>query len=348
MDVLSDVLGVVRLSGAVFFAAEFSAPWALRSPNPELLAKVVMPEADCVSLFHILLEGECFIACGTEASARLAAGDVVVLPHGDSHTMRSSDAAVTTPIEHVLSRATPDALPQVSLGGGGQTSRFICGYLNCDQRFQPLFAALPSMLLVRRRSGYGLVDGVGRGGRRPAPVPRGSSAWLETTLSLTVSEATSARPGNDAILRRLTELMFVEIIREYVQQLPTEQCGWLAALRDPQVGKALRLLHGDPTRNWTVDELAHEVAVSRSALAQRFTRVIGEAPIRYLAAWRMQLARQLLRESPGDSIQAVAARLGYESEPAFHRAFKRATGRPPGAWRRDRQKLSRRRHPLGV
>jgi AraC family transcriptional regulator, alkane utilization regulator len=338
MDVLSDVLGVMRLSAAVFFTAEFSAPWALRSPNPELLAPLVLPQAECVSLFHILLDGECFIAYDTHAAVRLAPGDILVFPHGDSHTMRSTDAAATTRLEYVLSRAAPDALPRVSLGGGGRTSRFICGYLNCDQRFAPLFATLPTMLLVRAGNRYATIEALGRGGERAAPVPHGSSAWLETTLRFTVSEANSARPGNDAMLRRLTELMFVEIIREYMQQLPQGERGWLAGLKDPHVGKALHLLHADPMRNWTVDELAHQVAMSRSALAQRFTRLIGEAPIRYLANWRMQLAKQMLRDGAGDSIQAVATRVGYESEPAFNRAFKRATGSPPAAWRKHGRK----------
>jgi AraC-like DNA-binding protein len=338
MDVLSDVLGVMRLSGAVFFTAEFSAPWALRSPNPELLAPLVLPEAECVSLFHILLDGECLIACDGEAAVPMATGDVVVLPHGDSHNMRSTDATTTTPLEHVLSSGAPGALRHVSLGGGGRSSSFMCGYLNCDQRFAPLFATLPTMLLVRAGHGYAWVEAVGRRGDRAAPVPRGSSAWLETTLRFMVSEANAARPGNAAMLRRLTELMFVEIIREYMQQLPEGERGWLAGLKDPHVGKALRLLHSDPMRTWTVDDLAHEVAMSRSALAQRFTRLTGEAPMRYLAAWRMQLARQMLRDGAVSSIQAVAERVGYESEPAFNRAFKRATGLPPATWRKDGRK----------
>lgn len=333
MDVLSDVLRAVRLCGSVFFTAEFSSPWALNSPNPELLASIVMPEAEHMSLFHILMEGQCLVDCGAYTSVAMEAGDVVVFPHGHSHTMRSDDNARTTRLDHVLSRPSPDALPQVSFGGGGRRARLICGYLNCSQRFAPLFEALPPILIVRRRDDYAAVETVDGDSRNTAGVPQESSTWLATTLKFTVHEAVAARPGNAAMLGRLTELMFVEIIREYMQQLNANEHGWLAALRDPYVGKALRLIHENPMRQWTVDVLAHEVAASRSALAQRFTRLLGESPMKYLSGWRMHLAKQMLRDH-GDNIQAIAERVGYESEPAFNRAFKKATGCPPATWRR--------------
>lgn len=164
-------------------------------------------------------------------------------------------------------------------------------------------------------------------------MPQGSGTWLGTTLKFTVNEARAARPGNAAILGRLTELMFVEILREYMQRLPSSHGGWLSGLKDPHVGKALRLMHEDPVRDWTVDELAREVAISRSVLAQRFTTLVGEAPMRYLAGWRMQVAKQMMRDGEAN-VQDIAMRVGYESEAAFSRAFKRATGSPPTAWRR--------------
>ena len=171
------------------------------------------------------------------------------------------------------------------------------------------------------------------------PVPPGSGTWLGTTLKFTISEARVARPGNAAMLGRLTELMFVEIIREYMHRLPASQGGWLAGLNDDSVGKALRLLHTNPGREWTVDDLAREAAVSRSVLAQRFTELVGDTPMRYLANWRMQLAKQTMREGTRN-IQEVATRVGYESEAAFNRAFKRATGSPPakGAVSRARKR----------
>jgi AraC family transcriptional regulator, alkane utilization regulator len=164
-------------------------------------------------------------------------------------------------------------------------------------------------------------------------VPHGSSTWLATTLKFTINEARTARPGNTAMLGRLTELMFVEILREYMHRLPATQGGWLAGLNDEHVGKALRLLHADARREWTVDDLAREVAVSRSVLARRFTDLVGEAPMRYLANWRMQLAKEMMREGTRN-IQEVATRVGYDSEAAFNRAFKRATGTPPATWRK--------------
>jgi AraC family transcriptional regulator, alkane utilization regulator len=333
MDVLSDVLRVVRLSGAVFFTADFSSPWAIESPIPELLASAVIPEAECVVLFHILVDGECEVECQGHPETTMAAGDVIVFPHGDQHTMRSHGAATPTPLTSIFSPGRYDEPPQLSFGGGGRTSRFVCGYLNCDQRFSPLVEALPTMLLVRSRDNYSAIEAVDACGSRPTVVPQGSSTWLGTTLKFTINEAKAARPGNAAMLGRLTELMFVEILREYMQRLPDNEGGWLAGVNDAHVGKALRLLHADPQRSWTVEELAREVAVSRSVLAQRFTELVGEAPMRYLANWRMQLAKQMMREG-ARNIQDVATRVGYDSEAAFNRAFKRATGSPPATWRK--------------
>ena len=333
MDVLSDVLRVVRLSGSVFFTADFSSPWAIESPIPEKLASAVMPKAECVVLFHILVDGECEVACQRHPLTTMESGDVVVFLRGDQHTMRSHGAVRATPLSSVFSPGNYDEPPQLSYGGGGRTSRFVCGYLNCDQRFSPLVEALPTMLLVRSRDDYSAIEAVDANGSRPTVVPQGSGTWLGTTLKFTINEARAARPGNAAMLGRLTELMFVEILREYMQRLPASEGGWLAAVNDVSVGKALRLLHTDPVRDWTVDELAKEVAISRSVLAQRFTELVGEAPMRYLANWRMQLAKQMLREG-AHNIQEVATRVGYDSEAAFNRAFKRATGSPPATWRK--------------
>lgn len=331
MDVLSDVLRVIHLSGAVFFKAEFSAPWALDSPNPELLASVVIPGADCVVLFHVVTEGDCVVQCPGHPGVKIEAGDVIVLPHGEAHTMRSDDAAEATALTAVFSPAPRDELPLVSLGGGGQKSRFICGYLNCDQRFVPLTDALPTMFVMRSRHDYVAIEAIDGTGRHSRQVPQGSDTWLSTTLKFTVNEANSGRPGSATMLGRLAELMFVDIVREYMDQLPPERCSWLTGLKDAHVGGALRLLHAHPTRNWTVDELAHAVAISRSGLAQRFRQFVGQSPMRYLATWRMQLAKQMLREG-GHTIQDVASHVGYQSEAAFNRAFRREAGAPPAAW----------------
>jgi AraC-like DNA-binding protein len=333
MDVLSDVLRVVRMSGAVFFTAEFSSPWALESPNPDLLASVVIPKAECIVLFHILTSGECTVGCEGLPKVKMQAGDVIIFPHGDPHVMCSPNGAKPTPINSVFFPGSPDEIPKVSFGGGGEKSHFICGYLNCDQRFNLLIGALPTMLLVRSRDDYRAVEAVDHGGVRPARVPQSSSSWLSTTLKFTVNEAKTARPGNAAMLGRLAELMFVEILRQYMQQLPTGQGEWLAGLNDAHVGKALRLMHAHPEWNWTVSQLAHEAGVSRSALAERFAQLVGQSPMRYLVGWRIQLAKQMLRDA-SSSIAEVATQVGYDSDAAFNRAFKRLEGSPPAAWRK--------------
>jgi AraC-like DNA-binding protein len=341
MDVLSDVIRVVRLSGAVFFTANFSAPWALDSPNPDLLADIVLPDAECVVLFHILTEGGCIVECDGCPPTRMDTNDVIIFPHGERHTMRSDERAQATRMDAVFPRGSDDELPTVTFGGGGRITQFICGYLNCDQRFAPLLSALPTMLVVRNRDNQTAIEAIDRQVPRAGAFSVGPTPWLSTTLNYTMHEARTARPGNAAMLGRLTELMFVEILREYMQQLPEDRGGWLAGLRDPHVGKALRLLHANPRRDWTVEDLARETASSRSALAQRFTDLVGEAPMRYLANWRMQLAKELLREGT-HTIQEIAIRVGYESEPAFNRAFKRAAGVPPAAWRKSVTSGSRR------
>ena len=333
MDVLSDVLRVVRLSGAVFFTADFSSPWALESPIPDKLALAVMPEAECVVLFHILVDGECEVECAGHPRTTMSSGDVIVFPRGDQHTMRSQGAGKPAPLSSIFSIGAPDEPAVLSYGGGGRASRFVCGYLNCDQRFSPLVEGLPTMLLVRSRDDYSAIEAVDPGGSRPTAMPQGSSNWLGTTLKFTVNEARAARPGNVAMLGRLTELMFVEILREYMQRLPATESGWFAAVKDPHIGKALRVMHANPERDWTVDDLAREVALSRSVLAARFVELVGEAPMRYLANWRMQVAKQMMREGTRN-IQEVATRVGYDSEAAFNRAFKRATGSPPATWRK--------------
>jgi AraC-like DNA-binding protein len=260
-------------------------------------------------------------------------GDVVVFPRGDQHTMRSHGAGTGMPLASIFTPGGHNEPPQLSYGGGGRTSRFVCGYLNCDQRFSPLVESLPTLLVVRSRDDYSAVDAIDARGSRLTGLPQGSGTWLGTTLKFTINEARAARPGNAAMLGRLTELMFVEILREYIHRLPAEQGGWLAGLNDPHVGKALRLMHANPGRDWTVDDLAREVAVSRSVLAQRFTELIDESPMRYLANWRMQLAKQMMRDG-ARNILDVATRVGYDSEAAFNRAFKRATGSPPATWRK--------------
>lgn len=332
MDVLSDVLRVVRLSGAVFFVAEFSTPWAIESPPSKDLAPFLMPRAECFTLFHVLAEGGCWVKVKSEPPMRMVAGDVVVVPQGDEHVMGSDLALKPTPMKALVPEIPRPGMPPVINGGGGEVTRFVCGYLHCDQKFNPLFRTLPRLLCIRNRAGSVVLESAGAANQASDRlVPFHAGMWLNTTLHYLVKEAQSQNLSSQLILGRLTELMFVEVLRRYMEDLAPGQKGWLAALKDPFVGRAVNLLHAQPARTWTVDDLARDSGVSRSALAGRFTQLIGESPMRYLTNWRIHLAKQLLREGH-HSMAEVAERVGYESEYAFNRAFKRQVGKPPAAW----------------
>ncbi len=331
MDVLSDVLRVVRLTSAVFFTARLSSPWSIESPPSDQLARALRLRAESIALFHVLVEGQCWISMEGYAPLKLEAHDVIIFPHGDAHVMTSHIGAKPQPISTLLPSQPAEQIPQLDYGGGGAATRFVCGYLHCDQRFNPLIGALPTMLCVCGRESAG--QGEVKAARRPGVVLVEADGWLASTLRHTIEEADGARPGGFAMLARLTELLYVEVLRRYMQQLPAGHTGWLAGVKDAEVGRALRLLHARPEYQWNVDDLAREVGVSRSALAQRFTELTGEAPMRYLTGWRIQLAKQLILQA-GLPIAEVADRVGYESEAAFNRAFKRHVGEPPVAWRK--------------
>ena len=334
MDVLSDVLRVVRLSGAVFFVADFTSPWAIESPPSRNLAPLIMPRAECFTIFHVLAEGTCWVRVKGEPPLKMEAGDVLVVPQGDEHFMGSDLSLKPKPMMQLIPRIPWPGMPAISDGGGGEIARFVCGYLHCDQKFNPLFGTLPKLLCVQSRGGEVLFESVGKKTQPPqAAVPFHSGMWLNTTLYYLIKEAQSGEAGNQSLLTRLTELMFVEVLRHYMQDLTPGQKGWLAGLNDPQVSRALTMMHDEPGRAWTVEDLARDAGVSRSALAGRFTELIGESPMRYLATWRMHLAKQLLCEGNA-SMGEVAELVGYESEYAFNRAFKRQVGEPPAAWRK--------------
>jgi len=333
MDVLSDVLRVVRLSGAVFFAGEFTSPWAFESPPPEKLAPLILPRAECFTIFHVLAEGQCWVQVKGEPPLHMVAGDVLVVPRGDEHVMASDLAVKPIPMKVLVPETPWPGMPPLTHGGGGEVARFICGFLHCDQKFNPLFGSLPRLMCVRSHEGDVMLESVGAA-KPPSdrPVPFHAGMWLNTTIYYLIKETQS--PGSQMMLERLTELMFVEVLRHYMEELPANQKGWLAGLRDPHVHRAMSFLHAEPARAWTVEELAHDAGVSRSALADRFTDLVGESPMRYLTGWRMFLAKQLLLEGR-HSMAEVAERVGYESEYAFNRAFKRQVGKPPAAWRRN-------------
>jgi AraC-like DNA-binding protein len=345
MDVLADALRVIRLSGAVFFTAKFSSPWSVTSPPAEKLKPILAPDAECIALFHILAEGQpCWIAFEGQPPIKMSPGDFIIMPQGEAHVMTSDLALPPLPLEPSLLglRRTLDAtaegrLPCMIYGGGGPAASMICGYLHCDQSFNPLLGAMPHVICVRVRDGAATVQSTGATTElRQLAMPPETANWLETTLRYTIAEARADQPNGSPMLARLAELIFAEVMRRYVEHLPAGQSGWLAGLQDPQVGRVLKLIHGDPKRAWTVAALGKEAGISRSALAERFAAIIGESPMRYLAGWRMQLAKRYLREST-QSIAEIAALVGYESEAAFNRAFRRLVGRPPAMWRDGRR-----------
>jgi AraC-like DNA-binding protein len=321
MDALSDVLKSVRLEGAVYINAEFTAPWCIQSKFGLASVRARLAEADHVVFFHFLTEGDCKVrVAGSKEVLEVAAGDLVVFAQGDSHMM-GSDLQLA-PVESASlmdpHAATDGDFIQMRHGGGGAATRFVCGYIACSRSVcRPLLEALPRVLRI--------------------PIGDGpAAAMLRELLRVGVRESSASRPGAESMLAKLSELMFVEAMRRYAESLPPQGKGWLAGVRDAQIGRALALLHAEPRKAWTVDDLAREVALSRSALAERFSALVGEPPMQYLMRWRLALAAQALR-SGGDAVARVAESSGYESEAAFNRAFKREFGMPPAAWRRERK-----------
>ena len=319
MDAFSEVLSGVRLKGAMFFTAEFSAPWRLSTPHCRVLAPSLSPGAEHIVVYHFVVEGTARAGVGDDAGVAIAPGDIVVFPHGDSHQLSAGGATIPVESAALLKRITSGDMSPLQAGGGGPVTRFVCGYLTLDPLLSgPILESLPAMLKVNIRA-----DRAGQ--------------WLEQSILHLLEEAASDRAGSVAMLARLSEALFVDTVRRHVAGLSDQATGWLAAARDPVVGRSLALLHKRPEHPWTVGELAAAVGVSRSALVARFTRFLPEPPMSYLTGWRLRLAAQALTSSP-KAIAEVAASVGYESEAAFNRAFKRAFGAPPARYRREQRK----------
>jgi len=315
-DVLSEVLRSVRLTGAVFFTVEATAPWGAESPPSHVIAPHVMPGAEHVIAYHVAVRGSCWGGLIDEPPVKLEQGDVIVFPHGDAHVMASAPG-LRGPLNLDLFRY-PQAgqLPiAVSINdSAGERAQLVCGFLGCDVRpFNPLLAALPRMLHVAKRAGD---DG----------------ALFEQLVRVAVAESTAQSAGSECVLERLSELLFIEVVRRRLATLPGETTGWLAGLRDEICGRALSALHARPAQAWTLERLASEAGLSRSTLAERFHHYVGVPPMQYLARWRMQLAASLL-SSTNLGISQIAERVGYGSEAALSRAFKRLVGVAPSAWR---------------
>lgn len=318
MDAFSEVLNTLKLQGALFFNAEFSAPWGFLSPRSDFLAPHLVPGAERLVIYHFVLEGSASVRTEKGETVSLSPGDLVVIPHGDPHYLTCGSPQQLMDADAVLDLILcRDPGPRCA-GGGGAVTRFVCGFMACDPRLsQPILGGLPAVIKVNIRADA-------------------SGQWLENSIRQLVQEAESGSPGSSAMLAKLSEALFVETLRRYIAGLPDEQTGWLAGTRDPIVGKSLAILHRRPAHPWTIAELAREVGLSRSALVDRFSRYLSEPPMAYLARWRLQLAARALG-STSHSVAEIAAEVGYESQAAFNRAFKREFGLPPARFRKDRK-----------
>jgi len=315
MDAFSEILSGVKLSGALFFNAEFSAPWGLSQPASSVMAAKIAPEAEHLVFYHFVIQGGAVIELADGETIELTPGDVVIFPHGDAHHMSSGKGAVLPfPNYGIKAKIQARDLSPLHAGGGGEISRFVCGYMTCDPYIsRPILNGLPRVFKVNIRTDR-------------------SGQWLENSILHLVEEAASGQVGSAAMLAKLSEALFVDTLRRYVAGLPERQLGWLAGARDPIVGKSLGLLHSRPAHPWTIADLAEEAGISRSALVERFTRYLSEPPMTYLTRWRLQLAARTLECTPR-GVAEIAGEVGYESEAAFNRAFKREFGRPPGQYR---------------
>jgi AraC-like DNA-binding protein len=331
-DTLSDVLRSVRLRSAVFYFVSGEGDWVAEAPASSEIADAVMPDAEHVIEYHVVTAGECWAAIVGEQPRKLKRGDIIMLPQGDAHVVSSSPGMRANPSVdaffemqrnhrpfrvHYSNGAVPVSVDRDSgnlpaFGESKHATTLVCGFIGVDVRpFNPLLATLPRLLHL-----------TGVGGRS------------EQFAQLAAEESARKRPGAEALLERLSEMMFVDAIRRHVEQLPEQSTGWLAGLRDRFVGRALALLHDRPAAEWTVEELSRQVGLSRSAFHERFVELIGQPPMQYLTQWRMQAASRLLRDTRA-SVASIALDVGYDSEAAFARAFKRAAGMPPAAWRRQ-------------
>jgi AraC-like DNA-binding protein len=317
MDALSDVLRVAHLTGGVFLHADFFAPWCMSARVPPEQCQPALGPASHLVLYHYVVEGTLHVRVEGEDAQDLVigAGEVVLLPRNDPHLMGSDLSLKPVSGRDIIRPPKDGGLFSIHHGGDGERTRMICGYLGCaSAKDNPVISTLPPMLKLNVEQG-------------------GAGEWIRSTFQYAAEEVSAGRPGSETVLAKLSELLFVEAVRRYAETLPAGQTGWLAGLREPHVARALALLHGGIARRWTVDDLGREVGLSRSALADRFIRLIGVPPMHYLTSWRIQVATQKLRDT-GASLAQVAENVGYDSEAAFSRAFKKAVGVAPATWRR--------------
>jgi AraC-like DNA-binding protein len=313
MDVLSEVLKVVKMDSAFFFNAEFSAPWSLKSPDSCKYVPHLHGTNGRVIIYHLVLEGAASVRLG-KTRVELTPGDIVIFPHGSEHFLENGRGCPSMDAERELPRIFAEGLKLSKLGGGGEITKFVCGFMVCEARLSDIFlAGLPLVFKVNIRTDQ-------------------SGQWLENSIQYAIAAASASGAGGDAVVAKLCETLFIETLRRYIVQLPERQAGWLAGVRDPMIGKVLALMHSKPETPWTIANLASEVGVSRSVLAERLREYLGETPMAYLANWRLQLGAQML-QTTSYSVAQIAGEVGYESEQAFNRAFKRKFEQPPARFR---------------
>jgi AraC-type DNA-binding domain-containing proteins len=320
MDMLSEVLRIVRLDGALFFNAEFSAPWCISEPRSNVMAPRLSSKAGHVILYHFLIEGRAFAKLPNGQREDLVAGDVVIFPHGDGHLLGNGSPEKPVDVTEMFAPNLTEGVKIARFGGGGEATKFVCGYMMCDPRLSNIFlAGLPKMLKVR-----------------VADEP--SNQWLENSIRFSVGDGNESDAGTSLVLAKLSEVLFVETLRRYIKALPPDQTGWLAGARDPAIGQALALLHAEPAHPWTIANLSRRVGLSRTRLAERFRHFLKESPIAYLTKWRLKLGAETLLSSD-DSVEEIAAAVGYGSAAAFNRAFKREYDCPPAQFRRKHKNV---------
>ena len=316
MDALSEVLKVVKLRGALFFNAEFSAPWCVASSESSQIAPLLCPGADHVIIYHYLMGGRAYAQLRDGNRRDLGPGDVVIFPHGDAHVLGNGTGKPVDSL-NVFAKNLSSGLKVARYGGGGELTKFVCGYMACDPTLsEVVLAGLASMFVVNIAN-----DSAGQ--------------WLANSIQFSVREAGGPGTGSDVVLAKLSEVLFIETLRRFIQGLPDQEKGWLAGARDPVIGEALARLHKNPAHPWTVAGLAHQVGVSRTRFAERFRHFLNATPMAYLAHWRLKLSAEILLSSDAN-IGEIAAEVGYTSEAAFNRMFKREFGCPPAQFRRSR------------
>ncbi len=306
MDALSEFLSAVRVEGSLFSRAELCAPWGVSTRGGD----------DGAGIFHAVVAGAGQLIVEGEPDRSFRSGDLLVMPHGHAHVLRHAPGAGVRHIAEYPTEQEDDGLPCLRGGGDGAPTSLLCGTFRFDAEGRnALLPLLPPVIHVQGGSG-------------------GTASWLDGTLRQMSDELASGRPGGAVMVARLADLLFVHVIRAWVEQGPSRSAGWLGALGDPRLARAVGRIHGNAARPWTVEQLAREAGMSRSAFFARFTDVVGEPPAAYLTRWRMTVARTRLRRTQAGMAE-VAEAIGYGSEAAFSRAFKRHVGQAPSVWRRS-------------